>query len=586
MNTLERLKMTSWWERMFLDPAPARTLVRWIVGLSVIVNLMALVQPVFMLHVYDYVLPSQSLSTLGFLVLIACFLIAVSSALEYLRSRYLSELAMELDLQVRERAFMGSYRRGIAEGTLGQGSFAADIDTLKSFLIGPGFVALIDLPWAPIFLVALFLLSPWLCLVTVAFGAAVLTIAILAERRTNTLVGQAAAQQRAAAKMAEDVFHGAESIEAMGFSRAVLNRWVQQVHSTAAFTQVANARGGSAQTLIKALRVMLQVALLATSAILVLRGQLTGGVMIAATIIGARALAPIDQIVGAWKSLALARASWTQLLDTVEAENQVQFTRRTKLPRPKGDLVLRNVAVMSAETRAPIVQGVSMAIPAGTHLAIVGPSGSGKSTVARVLAGAVRASYGDYLIDGADFYSRPREALGAYTGYVPQSPRLLTGTIAEVIRRFGPPDDAGVIKAAQLAGAHNLIMRLPDGYDTHIGQAGWTLSGGQATMVQLAAAAYGDPVLVVLDEPFAHLDAEAIAAVHAAVVRLRQRGATVVVVAHRPADIGSAAMVAVMLNGKLARFGAAEDVMSQIVSRPGEAAASVPAAGGAQGAAA
>jgi PrtD family type I secretion system ABC transporter len=573
MNLLNRVKATSWWEWVFLDPAPVRKLLGSILGLSVVVNLLALVQPVFMLHVYDYVLPSQSLSTLGYLVVIACFMIGITAVLEYIRARFLSELALELDLQVRERAFMGSYRRGIQEGKLGQGAFANDIDTLKAFLSGPAFSALVDLPWVPIFLVALAFLSPWLCLVTMAFGGLVVFAAILGERRTRDLIGEASQQQRVASKMAEDIFHGVEAIEAMGYSQSVLGRWVTQVQGVANYTQVANARGSEAQGLIKALRITLQVALLATASILVLTGHLTGGVMIAATIIGARALAPIDQLVGGWKSMAAARSAWTQLSAIIAFENQFRSNPRTRLPKPKADINLVRATVMSPITRAPIIQDVSVAIPAGTHVALVGPSGSGKSTLGRVLVGALRLNHGEYFIDGSDFYTRPREHMGAHTGYLPQTPRLLTGTIAENIRRFGKIDDAGVIAAAEMAGAHPLIMRLPDGYDTVVGQNGWNLSGGQSTLVALATALYGDPALVVMDEPFAHLDAESANRVHEAIAKLKAANVTVVVVAHRPPEVGKAEMVGVMLQGRLTRYGPAKDIMGQILASSSQGAA-------------
>jgi PrtD family type I secretion system ABC transporter len=542
--------------------------------MAFIVNVLALVQPVFMLHVYDYVLPSQSGSTLFFLTLIALFLVAVSAVIDALKSRFLQELAWQVDLQLRERSFLGAYRRGLVSRRFGQNQFAADLETIKGFVAGPGLSALLDLPWTPVFLIALLLLSPWLAGLALVFAIMVLILAIIGERTTRELSKEATVRQRRGGRLAEDIFQSVDAVEAMGFSRHVLSRWSKDAQEAAAFVRAAGARGGVTSGAVKGLRIALQVLLLAVAAGLALTGTISPGAMIAASIIGARALAPVDQAVAAWRGIIGARESWSQIVALVGEADAVEAQPKTQLPAPQGALRVDRVDVADMVERKPIIMGVSLEVPAGSVLALVGPSGSGKTTLARVIAGALEPTNGMVVIDGADARQRARADLGAATGYVPQTPRLLSGTVSENIRRFGPVDDAGVVEAAQRAGAHDIITSLSEGYDTDVGDGGRRLSGGQQAAVSLARALYGDPSLLVLDEPFAYVDANGEANTLRAVRDARARGRTVVMVVHRPSHLGAADFIAVMSKGRLMKFGPAKDLRELIApSAQGSAAA-------------
>ncbi len=562
------------WTAILRDPRPARRLFGAALGMAFLVNVLALVQPIFMLHVYDYVLPSQSASTLVFLTLIALFLVAISSVLDALKSRFLQELAWQIDLQMRERSFLGAYRRGLVSRRFGQNQFAADLETIKGFVAGPPLSALIDLPWTPVFLLALVLLSPWLALLAVVFAIIVLVLAVIGERTTRDLSKEATIRQRRGSRFAEDIFQSVDAVEAMGFARHVLGRWSKDAQESAAFVRAAGARGGLTSGAVKGFRIALQVMLLAVAAGLVLTGDLSPGAMIAASIIGARALAPVDQAVAAWRGIIGARESWGQITQLVGEADKVEEQPRTELPGAVGALKLERVDIADMAERIVIVQGVSFEAPAGSVIALVGPSGSGKTTLARVIAGAMEPTNGVVLIDGADAKQRARDVLGAQTGYVPQTPRLLSGTVAENIRRYGPVDDEGVVEAAHRAGAHDLIVGLKDGYDTDVGDGGRKLSGGQQAAVSLSRALYGDPALVVLDEPFAYVDSNGEANTLKAVRDARARGKTVVMVVHRPSHLGSADYIAVMSKGRLMRFGPAKEMRELIApAQPGSQAA-------------
>jgi ATP-binding cassette subfamily C exporter for protease/lipase len=546
------------------DSATAKRLAVAAVSMAFIVNVLALVQPVFMLHVYDYVLPSQSGSTLFFLTLIALFLVAMSAVIDGLKSRFLQEFAWQVDVQLRERAFLGAYHRGLVTRRFGQAQFASDLETIKAFIAGPGLSAFMDLPWTPVFMIALLLLSPWLAGLCLLFAIIVLVLAYVGERQTRGLSMEASIRQRRGGRFAEDIFLAVDAVEAMGFSKHVLARWSKDAQEGAAYMRAAGAKGGLTGSTVKGLRIALQVLLLAVAAGLALTGTITPGAMIAASIIGARALAPVDQAVAAYRSITAARESWAQIQGLVSEADQTAARPHTVLPTPKGALRLERIDVVDPVERVAIIQGVSLEVPAGSVLALVGPSGSGKTTLARVVAGAIDQYNGAVIIDGADSRQRARDLLGAQTGYVPQMPRLLSGTVSENIRRFGPVDDEGVIEAAKRAGAHEIIVGLKDGYDTDVGDAGRRLSGGQAAAVSLARALYNDPALIVLDEPFAYVDSVGEAATLRAVVEARARGRTVVMVVHRPSHLGCADFIAVMSKGRLMRFGPAKELRDLI----------------------
>ena len=549
--------------KVLSDPKPVFRLLWAAVLVSFMTNLLALVQPVFMLHVYDYVLSSQSRPTLFWLSVIALFLILVLSALDFLRARLMSEMGMEVDRQVRDRAFLGAYSRSLAQRQFGRSSFSGDLDTLRAFLTGPGATALMDLPWTPIFIIALFMLSWLLGSIAILFSALIAVFVLANQGSSRRLARQGMAQNIKAQRMAEDIFQASDAAESMGFSKNAMNRWARASRDAAETNNIAAARGGVTTSSVKGLRIALQLLSLAIAAWLVLDGKVTPGAMFAASIIGARALGPVDQAVGAWRTIGAARLAWANLTELVR-EHDSANRERTELPAPTGALKLENVAVANANRSVVLIQGVSFEAPAGAFIGVVGPSGSGKTTLARAIAGAVPIAGGVVRVDGADSRQWARERLGRHFGYLPQSVNLMHATVAETIRRLGPVDDEGVIAASKLAGAHDLITKLPGGYDTDVGDAGGMLSGGQRARIGLARAFYGDPQFLILDEPFASLDAEGEATTWNALREARKRGKTVILVSHRPSELVGFDFIAVMTGGRLARFGPVKEVLPAI----------------------
>ena len=551
--------------KILADPKPVRRLMTAAVVVSFMTNLLALVQPVFMLHVYDYVLSSQSRSTLFWLLVIALFLIVVLSALDFLRGRLMAQVALEIDRQVREKAFLGSYARALAQRQFGRSSFSGDLDTVRGFLAGPGATALMDLPWTPIFIVVLFMLSPILGFIAIFFSILVALAVFATSGSGRRLARQGLAQNMRAQRMAEDIFQAADAVESMGFAKNALGRWAATSRQAAETSNIAAAQGGVTSSSVKGLRISLQILSLGVAAWLVLDGKVTAGAMFAASIIGARALGPIDQVVSAWRSLQAARLSWANLAELVR-EHDAHTVERTELPPPDGALKIENVAVTNGAKTVALIQGVSLETPAGAFIGVVGPSGSGKTTLARAVAGAVPIAGGAVRIDGADTRQWERDKLGKHIGYLPQSVHLMQGSVAEQIRRYGPPDDEGVIEAAKRAGAHDMITKLPKGYDSEVGDAGGFLSGGQRARLGLARALYGDPQIIILDEPFAHLDSEGEATTWNVLRDAKKRGKTVMLVSHRPSELVGFDFVVVMLGGKLARFGPVKEILPSITT--------------------
>lgn len=532
--------------------------------ISFVTNILALVQPVYMLHVYDYVLSSQSIPTLSYLTAIAMFLMALLGVLDFLRGRVLAQMALEIDAQVRERAFLGAYERALASRRFGRSSFSTDLDTVRGFLSGPGITSLMDLPWTPIFIIVLMALSPLLGIISIFFAVLVAGAVLFNQNIGRRLARQSLAQNMQASRMAEDMFQAADAVESMGFAKNVLGRWAATSRKAAETNNTAAGRNGMTSSAVKALRISLQILSLGVAALLVIDGKVTAGAMFAASIIGARALQPVDQVISAWRNISSTRLSWANLAELVREHDRAN-SPKTELPAPKGSIKVEGVAV-GVPPNSILIQNVSLEVPAGAFLGIVGPSGSGKTTLARAIAGAVPLMGGVVRVDGADVKQWERDKLGRFIGYLPQSVHLLQGTVAETIRRFGPVDDEGVILAAKRAGAHDMITRLPKGYDTDVGDAGSHLSGGQRARVGLARAFYGDPRIVIMDEPFAHLDAEGEAATVNAMREARQRGVTVILVGHRPSEIAGFDLVAVMQGGRLVRFGPIKDVLPTITS--------------------
>lgn len=536
------------------------------VGVSIITNILVLVQPVFMLHVYDYVLPSQSVPTLIYLSMIAIFLLVVLGALDQSRQRIFTDLAWELDGTLRPTCFRAAYLLGRRNPRAGRSAFSSDLDAVKQFVGSNAPGALMDLPWTVILMIALCFLSPWLGLLTAIMGALVVLAAWMNELGMRNHLGEGTRRSARAMRLAEDMFQATDAVESMKFSKATIERWSTEASAQAAYARAAGASGAVWTSVVKTLRLMVQVVTLAAAAYLVLLGKLTPGSMIAASIIGARALAPLDQVVGSWRLLILGRNAWTKL-GLLTADIDPVNENSTSPPPVQGLLEAESVTVLG-EGEKPIIHNVRLKLPRGGFLGLIGASGSGKTTFARVLSGAIPPDNGVVRLDGLELTNWPDADLGPVMGYLPQNVQLLGGTIAENIRRFGPRDDEGVVAAAQRAGAHAMISGLSEGYETDVGDGGGRLSGGQRALVGLSRALYGEPQVLILDEPAASLDADGRAALVQTLQTLRAEQRTVILVSHDMGILRAFDVIAEMRGGQIARHGPPSEILGPVRTGP------------------
>ena len=527
---------------------------------SLAINLLLLVPPLYMLQVFDRVLASRSVETLAVLTLAAVVALVVMALLDVLRARLLAASGAALDRSLGPRVLDGLLAQ---TARLSGGAYLnglRDVNTLRIFLAGAGLMALFDAPWLPLFLLVIFLFHPILGIVAVVGAVAMLTLAVLNERLTRAPLERAQVEARRAGRFIDANVRNAEVVNALGMLPAVTQRWAQ-LNDAALLEQMrANRIGGSLTGWTKFARQLIQLAMLGAGAFLVVAQDVTAGVMIAATVLLGRALAPVETLVAGWRSLVEAKNAWRRLHQLLTATPPA--AAGTELPAPEGRVELEGVAFRLGDK--VILRGVAFKLAAGESLGLIGPSASGKSTLARLIVGVWKPAAGVVRLDGADVAAWPRERLGPHLGYLPQDVELFGGTVAENIARLGSPDATEVVRAAQRANVHELILRLPKGYDTEIGEAGQALSPGQRQRIALARALYGKPRLVVLDEPNANLDHEGEEALLHTLETLKAEGVTVVVIAHRPSLLRSVDKMLVLNDGAVASFGLRADVMARV----------------------
>jgi PrtD family type I secretion system ABC transporter len=523
------------------------------------------------LQVYDRVLPSRSMPTLVGLTILMIGLYAAFGVVDMLRGRVVQGLGVRLDRRMREPVFALMLS---AQPRPGEGGNAAqpirDLDQIRSFLVSPGPIALIDMPWLPVYLALIFLLHPLLGLMATA-GALVLVVFTafteLRSRRPAKALNEAAAERQ---NFMEAARRDAELIQAMGLGKRMTRRWTALNEKALASQRRALAVTGGFGAAARVFRLVLQSALLGLGAYVVIKGEATGGVMIASSVLSARALAPIEGAIAHWRLFVAARQSYGRL-----AKALVAAPRRAEplaLPRPSHGLTVEALYVAPPGERRPILHNIAFRLAAGDGLGVIGPSAAGKSTLARALAGAWAPLRGAIRLDGAALDQWEPEALGRDIGYVPQDIALFEGSIASNIARLeeNPPSEA-VIAAARAAGVHDMILSFPDGYGTRIGEGSMILSGGQRQRIALARALYGEPFFVVLDEPNSNLDAEGDTALANAIAGVRQRGGIVVVVAHRPAALAMLNKLAVLGQGQLQALGPKDEVLAKMIQPVGTA---------------
>lgn len=543
---------------------------------SAAINLLMLTGPLYMLQVYDRVLSSGSVATLQGLFVIVVLLYGFLGIYEALRTRLLSRASYLVDKEVGTEAFGFWLRSGMAENRENYNP-VRDLDVIRGFLASPAILGLFDMPWIPIFLAVVFFIHPWLGWLTV-FGALVVIMAAVLNRvLSHQPIVHASAGDGAERAFVEHTRRNAETVLALGMMDAIAARWRNMHRTTLSHYQRGGDRSELFAAFSKSFRLLLQSALLTVGAYLVLKQEISPGMIIATSITAGRALAPVDQVIGHWRSIGRASAAHQRLkraFDTLPAPKE-----RFDLSRPKGHLQVINVTKLAprgqgVSDRPRILERISFELQPGDGLAVMGNSAAGKSSLARLLAGVWEPSLGEIRLDGATLDQwHPRE-LGSYIGYLPQRVEMLPGTIAENIARFDPrAKDGDVIKAATMAGIHDMVLKMPAGYATQIGNVEQPLSGGQTQRLGLARALFGMPRLVILDEPNSNLDTKGNEALANAILTLREQGSTVVVMAHRPSIIHAVNKVLILHEGKLARFGDKEDIFEQ--AKAGPAGASV-----------
>ncbi|MCY1128430.1 type I secretion system permease/ATPase [Frigidibacter sp. RF13] len=541
------------------------------VGLfSACVNILMLTGSLFMMQVYDRVLGSGSVPTLIGLLAIVVVLYAFLAFYDFLRVRFLSRAAYRLDRQLGNRGFELWIQTALS-GNPALRRPLNDLATIRGFMTGPAMLGFLDLPWVPFYLLIVSLIHPWLGLLTI-FGALVVTVlAIAGQFLTDAAYKRAMGMDAAESFFVEQCYRTAETIQAMGMSGRIGARW-RKMHDEGLWS---HQRGGDKSEILsaasKAFRMLLQSAVLALGAYLAIRQEVSPGLMLAISVISGKALAPIDQVIGQWRAIVKTREAHRRLTELLAAPAAAAVP--IELPEPTGQIAVRGLTKFAPgqrnrAERPPVLSDVTFQLEAGEGLGVIGSSASGKSTLARLLVGSWAADSGEIRLDGAALPQWSAEQLGRYIGYLPQQVELLSGTIRDNICRFDPEaKDEDIVAVAKLTGVHEMILSLPQGYGTEIGFSGFPLSGGQVQRIGLARALFGSPKIVILDEPNSNLDAAGDEALAKALLDMRARGTTVILMAHRPSALAAVGKVLVLQGGQVRHFGDRDEVLAQ-ATRP------------------
>lgn len=532
---------------------------------SIFVNLLMLTGPLYMLQIYDRVLGSRSEATLIALSALVVFLFLTMGLLDHARSRLLARIGARLQARLDRRVFeAGLNRASVLPGDPLALSAQRDLQSMQQFWSSPLSAALMDMPWTPVFLGVIFVFHPMLGWMAMGGGAILIILALINQRVSKAPTLKANSANIAAEHMAERLKSEAELLRALGMTEAAFQRWSAARTEALSTSMTSSDMAGGFNSTTRTLRLFLQSAILGLGAWLVLQGEMTAGAMIAGSIIMGRALAPIEQAIGQWAILTRAREGRENLIQLLSL--QPPEPKRTALPRPKAMLEVDGLSVMLPGSPNPILRGISFRLEPGQALGIIGPSGAGKSTLGRALVGAVRPVGGKIRLDGAELLHYDPDTLGSYVGYLPQNVTLFDASVTENIARLAPqPDAAKVVAAARAADAHEMILRLAKGYDTRLSPSGSQLSGGQIQRVGLARALYGDPVLLILDEPNSNLDNDGSVALNNAIRRIKAAGGSVIVIAHRPAAIQECDMLLMLEDGQRRAFGPRDEVLRGMV---------------------
>ena len=541
------------------------------VGLfSMFINILMLVPPLYMLQLYDRVLGSRSQDTLIMLTLIVVVLFITMGLLEVVRSRVLVRVGNKLDSMLSQRIFDNLFE--LERKAPGRSSSMPlnDLTQVRQFMTGNGLFAFFDAPWMPIYIIVLFIFHPAFGFFAIFAAIVLVGITVANEYSTKEKLAEANNLSRASTIYVDSNIRNAEVVNAMGMRNNISKIWADKYYGFLNAQNIASDSAGVWSNLSKSLRVMFQSLILGLGAYLAINMEVTPGMMIAASIIMGRALAPLDLIIGSWKGFSSARSSYERiegLLNDFPKDKEYM-----QLPAPKGEITLENVVVIPPSGTVPSLKGISMKIEKGDVVGIIGPSAAGKSSLARVMLGLWPLSNGVARIDKADISQWDREDLGKYVGYLPQDIELFEGTVSQNIARFGEVEPEKVVEAATKAGVHEMILKLHEGYDTKIGPGGASLSGGQRQRIGLARALYNNPVFIVLDEPNSNLDDVGEAALVEAIKTLRAGGTTVVIITHRTNVLQATNKLALINNGVLELYGNTNDVLNAIAQKQQAAA--------------
>jgi ATP-binding cassette subfamily C exporter for protease/lipase len=529
---------------------------------SAISNCLMLAPSLYMLQVYDRVLGSKNETTLLMLTLMILGAYVLTSALDLIRSFVLVRVGAKFDMQLNKRVYTAAFEQNLKRVGGNAGQALTDLTNVRQFLTGNALFAFFDAPWFPVYLLVIFLFEPWLGLFALCGTVVLLICAYVNERVSHKPLAEANATAIASGALATNNLRNAEVIESMGMLQNLMARWFK-LHSKFLRLQAeASEKAGVITAVTKFVQSSLTSLVLGFGALLVLENRITSGMMIAASILVGRALAPVQQLIGVWKSVASTRSAYERL-NALLAANPVRSAGMA-LPKPVGALAVENVTAGPPGSKSMVLRGVNFAVSPGDVLGVIGPSGSGKSTLARLLVGVWPSIAGKVRLDNADIYSWNKAELGPHIGYLPQDIELFGGSIAENIARFGDVDPDKVVQAAKRAGVHELILHFPDGYNTVLGDGGAGLSGGQRQRLGLARAMYDDPALIVLDEPNSNLDDVGEAALLQAINDLRQHGKTIILITHRTNIISATTKLLLLRDGVVSMYGPTNQVLQAL----------------------
>ena len=531
---------------------------------SAIINLMLLVPSLYMLQVYDRVLASRNETTLLMLTLMMLAAYLFMSALEMIRSFVLIRLGAQLDMHLNKRVYTAAFEQNLKRAGTSAGQALQDLANIRQFLTGNGLFAFFDAPWFPIYLLVIFLFDPYLGLFALVGTILLIALAYINESVSRKPLSEANSMAVSANQLATNNLRNAEVIEAMGMLPNLMNRWFKMHGRFIELQGEASEKAGIIGGITKFSRISMQSLILGVGALLVLQGKITPGMMIVASILMGRVLSPVEQLINVWKNWSSTRSAYARLTELLATNPP----RRAGMPLPKplGQVSLEAVTALPPGASVPAIKNLSLTLQPGDVLGVIGPSGAGKSTLARLLVGVWPAAAGYVRLDGADIYQWNKDELGPYIGYLPQDIELFAGTVNENIARFSEVDPEKVVQAAQRAGVHEMILRMPQGYDTPLGDGGAGLSGGQKQRLGLARAMYDDPSLIVLDEPNSNLDEVGEQGLVVAIDDLRRRGKTIVMITHRSSVLAATNKILLLLDGLPRLFGPSAEVMAELIN--------------------